>query len=157
MWLKLANVFENYLREEEEEANILMGRTYSLKIRLIICFLTTKKSGKSSSIDVLTEAGRTFFFFFWYNSSLCVDDISYTNKNTMLESIYFSGCTGKMALPDVPVSCSALFCGTVFLAYLLFTHRAFFFFFSPWECLSLLCPETQRINSILESANTWWR
>lgn len=36
MWLKSANVFENYLREEEEEANILMSRTYSLKINHVL-------------------------------------------------------------------------------------------------------------------------
>lgn len=126
MWFISVNVFENYLREEGEEANLLMSRTYSLKLRLIMCFLTTKKSGKSSSINILTEAGKTLGV--WYNSSPCRDDISYTNKNTMLENTYFCGCTGKMALPDVPVSSSALFRGTVILVYLLFTHWAFFFF-----------------------------
>jgi len=48
--------------------------------------------------------------------------------------------------PYVPVSSSALFCGTVILAYLLFTYWVDLFF--SWECLSLLCPETQSINSL---------
>lgn len=70
MWLKLANVFENYLREKEEEAYKLMGRTYSLKIRFNICFFATKKSGKSLSTDVSTELGNTLILFcICYNSS----------------------------------------------------------------------------------------
>lgn len=51
--LKSTQVLENEPREEEEDLNIL-SRTYSLKIRLIICFLSTVKSGNISRIGVLT-------------------------------------------------------------------------------------------------------
>lgn len=62
LWLKFANVFENYSREEEEEAYILMGGICSLKFRLNIYFLATEKPGKCSIIDALTEAWNNIFF-----------------------------------------------------------------------------------------------
>lgn len=74
MCSKLARVFENESREEEEELNMLLGSTFSFKNRLIICFLSTVKSGKSSRIGALTKARYTLFLVqfssFWCNSFL---------------------------------------------------------------------------------------
>lgn len=91
--LKSTQVFENELREEEEDLNIL-SRTYSLKIRLTICFLSTVKSGKISRIGVRTKS-----FLVFGTVPLFEECRSYTNLYNLNQQkhndIFFLGVLAK--------------------------------------------------------------
>lgn len=129
---------------------MLVDKTSSLKIRLKMD--QCQKSDNCSNIITVTEAGKTFILVQFL--SLHTWCKLHQQKHNVRKHLFF---WVSFSSPDVPVSSSTLFCGQLTQHIYFLPTGLFSYVFSPWECLSLLCPETQSINSLLVSANTWWR
>lgn len=132
-----------------------------LKTRLIICFLSTVKPGNISGIGVLTKASHTLFLVQFVVIPLFEEYRSYTHiykLNQQKHNGFFLGVQTK----QVPHMFPFLFSSILQDRYLhIFTFYPlgllFFFFFPSLGIPQFVMPWNTSINSLLESANTWWR
>lgn len=124
MCSKSTHVFENELREEEEDLNTLC-RTYSLKTRRITCFLSTVKLGKISIMSVLPKSFLIFGTVPLFEE--CRSCTNIYNLNQQKHKVFFLVYWQNSFLRCSSFS-SALICRTDIFTYLLFTHWACFFF-----------------------------